>query len=143
MLSGFATEPDADGWWVREPRGDGTFLDFYGRMMVRVEGPRTARLRLATRPDIRNIKGHVHGGYLLAVVDQALFVGPSACGFATVGGATVDVSSQFLAPVLPGPPIDAISEVLKETGRMLFIRGLIEQDGVAALAFSGTVRKPG
>ncbi len=76
------------------------------------------------------------------MVDQAIFVGPTVCGFPALGGATVDVSSQFLAPVKVGPAVDVVVEVLRETGRMLFLRGLIEQEDENKLAFSATVRKP-
>jgi len=34
-----------------------------------------------------------------------------------------------------------VVEILRETRRMLFLRGLIEQEGTIAAAFSGTVKK--
>jgi acyl-coenzyme A thioesterase PaaI-like protein len=127
---------------VRPAGLDDSFLHLFGEIRVRPESAKTARVRFATHRGLRNFTGGIHGGFLLAVVDQALFVGPTACGFRAFGGATVDVSSQFLATVAIGPEIDAVVEVLRETGRFLFVRGLIEQDGEARLAFSGTVRKP-
>jgi len=141
-LTGFSATPDADGWYVRQADHDDSFLALFGEMRVRPESPTVARIRLATHQGLRNFTNGVHGGYLLAVVDQALFVGPMACGRQAFGGATIDASSQFLAPVALGPEIDVVVEVLRETGRFLFVRGLIEQDGDAKLAFSGTVRKP-
>ena len=59
-----------------------------------------------------------------------------------LGGVTVDGTSQFLAGGAIGSPIDIVTEVLRETGRMLFVRGQIEQDGETKLAFTGTLRKP-
>jgi acyl-coenzyme A thioesterase PaaI-like protein len=122
--------------------GDDRFARVFGTIRVRRVDTTTARIRLVTHEGVSNMWNGAHGGFLLAVVDQALFVGPTACGRRIFGGATVDVSSQFLAPVAIGPDIEVVTEVLRETGRMIFVRGLIEQEGEAKLAFSGTVRKP-
>jgi len=32
-------------------------------------------------------------------------------------------------------------ELLRETGRMAFVRGLLRQDGLALVGYSGTLRK--
>jgi hypothetical protein len=41
-----------------------------------------------------------------------------------------------------GEPLEARIELLRETGRMLFLRGLIVQDSAGTVAsFSGTLRK--
>ena len=139
---GFAREAGEEGWFRREPTGDGGFVDSYGTIRVRQEDAKTSRVRFATGQHTANLVGGVHGGFLLAVVDQAIFVGPTVCGFRALGGSTVDLSSQFLAPVGIGLDVDAVVEVLRETGRMLFLRGLVEQNGDAKLAFSATLRKP-
>ena len=120
----------------------GGFVDLFGAMKVRAEGAGKARLCVDSHAGLGNISGNVHGGFLLALVDQALFVGPEMSGIAILGGVTIDVTSQFLAAVVIGPPIEVVTEVLRETGRMLFVRGQIEQDWQAKLAFSGTLRKP-
>ena len=78
----------------------------------------------------------------LAFIDQILFLGPHALGIkGSLGGMTLDVSTQFFGPLRAGAPIDAVVDVLRETGRLMFLRGLLEQDGQAAVAFSGTIRK--
>ena len=41
-----------------------------------------------------------------------------------------------------GKPLDAEVELLKETGRLLFMRGLVVQGETRVAAFSGTIRKP-
>jgi acyl-coenzyme A thioesterase PaaI-like protein len=111
-------------------------------MRLRVEGPALVRVRIETRRAFANPVGRLHGGFLMAFVDQCLFMAPAALRIPVIGGATVDVSTQFLAPGEVGKPLDAAVELLRETGRMLFLRGLLEQEGEAKLAFSGTLRKP-
>lgn len=132
---------DGEGWYRRSPKNDGLFHDFIGTFHARAEGAKTGRVRFASTGAIGNHSGGVHGGFLLALVDQAIFNGPTVCGYPLHRGATIEVTSQFLAPVLQGPDIDAVTEVLRETGRMLFVRGVLEQEGEAKLAFTGTLRK--
>ena len=55
---------------------------------------------------------------------------------------TLDLSVQFLGAGKADKPLDAVAELLKETRRLLFLRGLVEQDGEAIAAYSGTIRKP-
>jgi acyl-coenzyme A thioesterase PaaI-like protein len=137
-------DPDNPGWLVRPQSSQDRFLDVYGEMRARVESPTLTRLRLTPRALHLNINDTVHGGFLLAVIDHGLFVGPAMQGRERIeGGSTIDVSTQFLAPVLSGKPIDLLIETLRETYRMAFVRGTVEQDGVAAVAFSGIVRKAG
>ena len=39
-------------------------------------------------------------------------------------------------------PLEAEVELLKETGRLLFLRGVVTQNEGRIAAFSGTIRKP-
>src|SRR3546814_11148430 len=67
------------------------FLDVYGELRVRAETQRRARMTVA--PDQRhlNIVGTLHGGFLMAIVDHALFAGPMALGIEdAAGGVTID-----------------------------------------------------
>ena len=139
---GYAPDPARPGWQVRRPTGNNRFLDVYGEMAVCAEEERRARLTLTPGDVHRNVVDTVHGGFLLAIVDHALFVGPGAIGIErAAAGVTIDVSTQFLKPVVPNRPIEVLIEVLQDTYRMVFMRGTIEQDNVAALAFSGTIKK--
>src|SRR3546814_8624099 len=58
-----------------------------------------------------------------------------------VGGVTIDASVQFLAPAKDGRTLEAVVDVLRETRRMIFMRGLIEQDGEIAVSFTGVIKK--
>jgi acyl-coenzyme A thioesterase PaaI-like protein len=127
---------------LRPGSNTGTFFDIFGASRVRVEAPDRARLRIDARRGHQNIVGTVHGGFLMALADQALFICPTALGHNVLGGVTVDTSCQFIGAGKIDAPLDAVVEVLRETGRMLFARGLIEQDGAVVMSFTGTLRKP-
>ena len=87
----------------------------------------------------------VHGGALLGFMDVALFAASRGFGVLSAGGAvTLDLSAQFIGAGQVGEPLEARIELLRETGRMLFLRGLIVQDGQPTIAsFAGTLRKMG
>jgi uncharacterized protein (TIGR00369 family) len=127
---------------LRPGSSTGTFFDIFGASRVRVEAPDRARLRIDAHRGHQNIVGTVHGGFLMALADQALFICPTALGHNVLGGVTVDTSCQFISAATIDAPLDAVVEVLRETGRMLFARGLIEQNGVIVMSFTGTLRKP-
>ncbi len=139
---GYRPDPENPGWLIRPQSDENRFLDSYGEMRVRAESPTVSRLRLVPRLAHRNLIESIHGGFLLAVVDHALFIGPAVQGRSqAAGGSTIDVSAQFLAPVIPEAAIDVILETLRETHRMIFMRGTIEQDDAVKVAFSGTIKK--
>jgi len=139
---GYVPDPARPGWLVRPQSSDTRFLDVYGRMEARVDEEGRARISLMLGDIHRNVMGTTHGGFLLALVDHALFMGPGLLGIErAVGGVTIDVSSQFLAPATVNQPLDAVVEILRDTYKMVFLRGTLEQDGNAVLAFSGLIKK--
>lgn len=142
--SAYVASPDPDDpeWTLLSPIDPERFISFFGVVRVKTEGPTRARCQVMGEPRHLNILGGIHGGFALALIDQALFLGPSALGIkGSMGGKTVDVATQFFGGLRAGAPIDVVVDVLRETGRMIFVRGLVEQDGEAAIAFSGTLRK--
>lgn len=127
---------------VRTAFPTGLFADLFGTCRFRVEAPNRTRIRIDTHRGHENIVGSVHGGFLAACADQALFIGSGALGIPVLLGVTIDLTCQFMAPPAVGRPLDIILEVLRETGRLVFARGLIEADGAVAVSFTGTLRKP-
>ncbi|TZG25192.1 PaaI family thioesterase [Sphingomonas montanisoli] len=139
---GFVDDPANSGWRYRPAPSVGRFVDVYGATRYRVEDDRHVRIRFDLDARHTNSKETVHGGYVMALVDQVLFIAPIALGVErVVGGSTVDSSTQFLAPLRPGKPVDIVVELLRETYRLYFVRGVMEQDGQACVAFTGTVKK--
>jgi acyl-coenzyme A thioesterase PaaI-like protein len=55
---------------------------------------------------------------------------------------TLDMSVQFIGAGKSGSSLDAEVELLKETRRLLFLRGLVVQGETRIAAYSGTIRKP-
>ena len=55
---------------------------------------------------------------------------------------TVDLQTQFIGAGDAERPLDSVVEVLRETRRLAFLRGLVVQDDDLVASFAGTVRKP-
>jgi acyl-coenzyme A thioesterase PaaI-like protein len=139
-------EPLTEGKWAgwaawSDPHPD-TFLQAIGRGYMRGESATKATVGLETRSSHRNRLDTLHGGFLAAFADHAYFGGLWAMGHVSqVNGVTIDLSMQYLGAGKVGPDLFAEVEVLRETGRLFFLRMLIKQDGQAVAASTATVRK--
>ncbi len=131
------------GWisWSHEDfRG---FLRLVGPSYARPAGDGRARVAIATKDGHGNISGALHGGLLAGFADHAYFAALAALGRSDqVGGVTTDLTMQYLAAGEVGPDLEADVEILRETGRMLFMRLLVIQEGEAICASTATIRKP-
>ncbi|MGI4878336.1 MAG: PaaI family thioesterase [Janthinobacterium lividum] len=132
--------PDAEGWipWIGKP--DGRFHDLLGQMYFRVS-PAGVESRMDTDRRHSNGLGFLHGGFLMSFVDMAMFTLVRSRFSAGEGAVTLSCATDFLTPGRFGEPIEARGEVLKETGRMLFVRGLVTQAGENVCSYTGTMRK--
>ena len=89
-----------------------------------------------------NLQGVIHGGTTLSLIDIALFTTMHTVGSGNAGpSVTVELSTQFTGAGDPKRHLDAIAEIVRETGSLVFIRGTVEQDTQSVAAFSGIVRK--
>ncbi len=138
----YEDDPDLPGWKRWQFRDTTRYNAFLEPLAVKVEGS-LARVRMLPRHEHSNVRGDVHGGALLGFMDVALFAAARAFGVLQAGGAvTLDLSAQFIGGGVIGVPLEAHVELLRETQRMLFLRGLIVQEGVPTIAsFTGTLRK--
>jgi uncharacterized protein (TIGR00369 family) len=138
----YEDDPGAPGWKRWQFRDPTRFNAFIEPLHVRVEDG-TARVRMMPRHEHSNMRNDVHGGALLGFMDVALFAGARGLGVLQAGGAvTLDLSAQFIGGGRIGEPLEARVELLRETTRMLFMRGLIVQEGMPVIAsFTGTLRK--
>ena len=114
-----------------------------GRLLVRAGDPGRAWVRMF--PELRhsNFADNIHGGTILGFIDVSLF-GASHQMDLLHGGphVTLDLSTQFIGAGKIGKPLDAEVELLKETGRLLFLRGMLFQGDAAIASFAATIRKP-
>lgn len=114
-----------------------------GKQIVRTEGPATARLRMFPRHLHTNSGGKIHGGITLALADVSLFAAMYVLRGVDAGrSVTIDLSTQFVGGGDPSRPLDAVVELLRETRRLGFLRGLVVQDDDIVASFAGTIRKP-
>ncbi len=143
---GFVSEPDPDhpGWLSWRLADDTRFnAQVLGKMIVRPEGEGKARLRMFPEHKHTNLADNLHGGTILSFIDVSLFGGARVFGLIEAGTAvTLDLSVQFIGAGKVGVPLDAEVELLRETGRLLFLRGLVVQSEERIAAFAGTIRKP-
>ena len=136
-----AAQPGWKRWQFRDPTRFNAFIE---PLFVRIEDD-IARVRMHPRREHSNMRDAVHGGALLGFMDVALFAASRGFGVLNSGGAvTLDLSAQFIGAGRVDQPLEARLQLLRETGRMLFLRGLIVQDGQPTIAsFTGTLRKMG
>ena len=143
---GFESFPDPDNpgwftWQLIDPTRFNTFM--FRKLIVRTDPDGKARLRMFPERHHTNLKGVLHGGTVLSLIDVGLFACSRMLGIIEAGTAvTLDLSTQFIGGGLEGKPCDAVTELLKETRRLVFLRGVVEQEGELIAAFSGTIRKP-
>ena len=54
---------------------------------------------------------------------------------------TLELSTQFTGAGQPDRPLDAVTEIVRETGSLVFVRGTVEQEEHVVASFSGIVKK--
>jgi len=140
----FALGPDPDhpGWMRWELREKGRYNSTLGPMSVMQRADGTVVVRTFPGRLQGNLADNVHGGAILTQVDISMFVCARLNGSLREGpGVTLDLSTHFVGAGKVGVPMDCEVEIIKETGRMLFLRGLVKQQGISICAYTGTIRK--
>jgi acyl-coenzyme A thioesterase PaaI-like protein len=146
----FSEEPLPDGWIGWNLKDKDRFNSFIEPLTVRLESPTgdgrpRARVRMHPTRKHSNLGDNVHGAVSLALVDVALFAASHQFGSLEAGhSVTLDLSTQFVGAGRVGEPMDALVELVRETGRLIFLRGLVVQgegDSHIVLSFAGTIRK--
>ncbi len=144
--SHFICEPDPESpGWLRWRMADPTRFNeaVLGRMIIRAEGPDHCRVRIEPAHVHSNNGGSIHGGVTLALIDVSLFAAMQLLRDVDAGASsTVDLSTQFIGAGDLSKPLDSVVEVLRETRRLGFLRGLVKQDEAIVASFTGTIRKP-
>ena len=143
---GFESFPDPDNpgwftWQLKDPTRFNTWM--FGKLLVRSDPDGKARLRMFPQRHHTNLGNNLHGATVLSLIDVGLFACSRMLGIIEAGTAvTLDLSCQFIGAGRADVPCDAVIELLKETRRLVFLRGTVEQGDNLIAAFSGTIRKP-
>lgn len=136
-------DPENPGWrhWnLKDPTlFNGAVM---GRLITRVDPDGKARLRMFPERRHENLQGIIHGAVTLALIDISLFTTMHNIGSGNAGpSVTLELSTQFVGGGDPKRPLDAVTEIVRETGKLVFVRGMVEQEGDVVASFSGIVRK--
>jgi uncharacterized protein (TIGR00369 family) len=134
-------DPENPGWWTWELADDSRFNAVIGRLLVRAEGEERARCRMFPSHKHSNLGNVAHGGAILTFIDMAFYAGGHMAGMSDTNAVTLDCAVQFISAGELGQPLDATVELLRETGRLAFFRGLVEQEGRVVASYTGTLRK--
>ena len=146
----FSAEELDGGWISWNLKDKDRFNSFIEPLTTRLESPTDdgrprARVRMHPTRKHSNLGDNVHGAVSLALVDVALFAASHQFGSLEAGhSVTLDLSTQFVGAGRIGEPLDALVELVRETGRLIFLRGLVVQgegDSHIVLSFAGTIRK--
>ena len=147
----FSVEPSGDGWVSWNLHDHTRFNSFIEPLFVRLDastadGRPVARIRMEPRTEHTNLSNNVHGAIILALIDVSLFAAAHHFGSLNAGASvTLDLSTQFVGGGQTGMPLDCVVEQVRETGRLVFLRGLVVQgegDSHFVASFTGTIRKP-
>lgn len=133
------TEGPFAGWHRWRDMNEGRFQDLIGAVYFRRRDDGTIECRAATGREHSNMQDMLHGGYIMAFIDQALFA-IAAPSLALHRAVTVTCNTEFLGAGVPGEDILAHGEITRETGKMLFLRGMVTQGGPVA-SFSSVLKK--
>jgi len=134
-------DPDHPGWWSWAVRTDNRFNQVIGTLLVRENGPGRGICRMFPDESHSNLGDMVHGGAILTFIDMALFAGGRMAGAEVNRAVTLDLSTRFLSPGRIGVPLDAEVELLRETGRLIFLDGRVTQEDELVASFTGALRK--
>src|SRR3546814_14970513 len=76
-----------------------------------------------------NLQGIIHGAVTLSLIDISLFTTMHCIGSGNAGpSVTLELSTQFVGGGDPTRPLDAVTEIVRETGSLVFVRGTVEQE---------------
>lgn len=144
-MAHFLCEPDPaqQGWHRYELGEPGQYnRAVLGDLIIRAEGSDHCRTRLHPMATHHNSAGNIHGGIILGLIDESLFA--AICllrGIPVTDAVTLDVQAQFIGVGDASRPLDSVAELLRETRRLVFLRGLVVQDDDLVASFTATVRK--
>ena len=131
------TEGPWAGWRHWEPVDD--FEEHSGPFYCK---PDATGMLCGFRPDAKNRNGggNIHGGALMTFADYVLFM--TAFGAdADLHGVTLTMNSEFIGAAEPGRLLTGRGEIVRAGFSIIFVRGMIDDEGRPVLSFSATIKK--
>lgn len=125
--------------WQSWSKGADPYETSIGPFCFKVENG-AALSAFQPRREHLNGGGAIHGGALMSFADFALFA-IAHNALRDTRAVTLTCNSEFLSAGGLDGIVEARGEVLRETRSLVFVRGLITQQGRPLLAFSGTLKK--
>ncbi len=137
-----APDPENPGWNHWNLKDETLFNGaVMGKLITRRDGDK-CRLRMFPERRHENLQGIIHGAVTLSLIDISMFTTMHVVGTGNAGpSVTLELSTQFVGAGDMIRPLDAVTEIVRETGNMLFVRGQVVQDDDVVASFSGIVRK--
>lgn len=135
-------DPENPGWHHWNLKDETLFNGaVMGKLITRKEGDK-CRLRMFPERKHQNLQGVIHGAVTLGLIDISLFTTMHVVGSGNAGpSVTLELSTQFIGAGDPARPLDAVTEIMRETGKLVFVRGEVVQDDDRVAAYSGIIRK--
>lgn len=129
------------GWKCWHARPEGRFVDHLGDVYYRETGGEVV-CAIETARRHANGLGFLHGGFLMAFVDVAMFA-TIRYMLETQAAVTLQSSTDFLGPGHVGRVLEGRGHVVRETGKLVWVAGTLTQDeGVHLVAqWHGILRK--
>ena len=142
-------DPDNPGWFQWVLRDPECYNSFLGQIIIRRGGDGfgddIGRVRMFPERRHRNMGDVVHGGTMMGFIDCSLFAAMRVFDIGPAGpSVTLELQTHFTGAANMDEPLEAQVEVTRETGRFLFMRGLVvqgEKDADNVASFTAIVKK--
>jgi acyl-coenzyme A thioesterase 13 len=126
--------------WMTWGNGSDPFETLCGPLCFRTDSDGGGRAAFLPEQKHLNGGGVLHGGALMTFADFALF-GIAHGVLKGQHAVTVTFNSELVGAGVAGIPVYAVGRVVKETKSLVFVQGVLEQDGQPIMAFSGALKK--
>ena len=132
--------PDAAGWLTWDYTGTGEWPEKWPPVRLRRDSERRILFQMTPGEDAANMLGGLHGGFLSSYAEHVLgiFVVPFDLPFQTV---TISLNFDYPAGGFTGVLLEGEAELVRETGKLQFVRLTLSQQGQIVLIGNGVLRK--
>ncbi|MES2271506.1 MAG: PaaI family thioesterase [Pseudomonadota bacterium] len=134
------SKADESVWRSFDFTGTGTWPELWPAVLFRTERPDFAHFRVDPPAKAGNKLGGLHGAFLAGLAENCLGI----LFYAATGRpdcVTVSMAIDYPDSGHVGAPIDGEVELMRETGRMQFLRIVLRQGDAVLVHGTGVMRK--